>query len=62
MTQHFIAILLLAALCAGWVAVQFLARRMQTKNHFDDLDGSTCGSCNCGGTGGSCRRASGSAA
>lgn len=40
----------LSLLCAGWVALQFLARRQGTKNHFDHLKGG-CGSCNCGGGG-----------
>jgi len=48
---YIIGIFILVALCSGWVAVQFLARRMKTKNHFDDLDSSTCGSCTCGGIG-----------
>lgn len=47
--SYLIPILALAALCAGWVAVQFLARKMKTKNHFDNLDSSTCGNCTCGG-------------
>lgn len=46
----FIAIIGLALLCAGWVALQYLARKMKTKNHFDDLN-SSCGSCMCGGDG-----------
>ncbi|MCB0688955.1 MAG: hypothetical protein KDC53_20595 [Saprospiraceae bacterium] len=48
MLQYIIPVISLAALAAGWVAIQFLARKMQTKNHFDDLN-SSCGSCNCGG-------------
>jgi hypothetical protein len=52
--QSILPIIALAALCAGWVAVQLLAKKMKTKNHFDDLDGSTCGSCTCGGIGNKC--------
>ncbi len=48
---YIIGVFALAALCAGWVAVQFLAQRMKTKNHFDDLGSDTCGSCTCGGIG-----------
>jgi len=50
-----IAILGLSLLSAGWVALQYLARKMKTKNHFDDLNSSCGGGCNCGG-GGSCAR------
>jgi len=48
MLQHIIPILALAALCAGWVVVQIIARKMKTKNHFDHLN-SACGHCTCGG-------------
>jgi hypothetical protein len=48
MMQFIIPIMGLSALCAGWVLVQLLARKMKTKNHFDDLN-SSCGHCNCGG-------------
>ncbi|MDH5368119.1 MAG: hypothetical protein OEW67_14125 [Cyclobacteriaceae bacterium] len=44
----FIAIIGLTFLSAGWVALQYLARKMKTKNHFDDLN-SSCGNCMCGG-------------
>lgn len=50
---HLITILALGGLCAGWVGVQVLAKKMGTKNHFDDLK-EGCGSCKCGGSG-SCR-------
>jgi len=46
----FIAITGLSLLCAGWIALQFLARKMKTKNHFDNLN-SSCGNCTCGGEG-----------
>lgn len=51
--KYIIIILSLGLLSAGWVAVQFLARKMQTKNHFDHLN-SSCGHCTCGGVEGSC--------
>ncbi len=44
----------MAALSAGWIGVQFLARKMKTKNHFDDLNGPGCSSCTCGGEEGTC--------
>ncbi len=47
--QYIIGILALMGLCMGWIGVQFLARKMKTKNHFDDLNSETCGSCICGG-------------
>jgi hypothetical protein len=47
--QYIIGILSVVGLCVGWLGVQYLARNMKTKNHFDDLDSSSCGSCNCGG-------------
>ncbi len=47
--QYIIGILSVVGLSVGWLGVQYLARKMKTKNHFDDLDASTCGSCNCGG-------------
>jgi hypothetical protein len=55
LTVHIIAVLSAAFLCGGWVAVQVLARRMKTKNHFDDLD--SCGACSCGGVPGACVKA-----
>ena len=45
---YIIAILTLCALCAGWVLVQILAKKLKTKNHFDHLN-SACGHCTCGG-------------
>jgi hypothetical protein len=51
--KYLLIILGLGLLSAGWVAVQFLARRMKTKNHFDHLN-SACGHCTCGGLDGTC--------
>ena len=48
MITHLLAIFGMALLCAGWIGVQFLAKKMETKNHFDDLN-SSCGHCTCGG-------------
>ena len=48
MLRYIIIILLLGALCAGWVVVQIMAKKMKTKNHFDHLN-SACGQCTCGG-------------
>lgn len=45
---HLTAILALGLLCAGWIGLQFLARRAGTKNHFDHARGS-CSNCTCGG-------------
>lgn len=42
-----VPILALAVLCAGWVGVQLLARRLGTKNHFEH-GSSSCGQCGCG--------------
>lgn len=54
--SYIIPILALAGLAAGWVGVQLLARRMGTKNHFDNA--ASCGNnCSCMGDGGeACRR------
>ena len=43
----FLPVFSLALLCAGWVVVQLLARRMGTKNHIDNA-GTGCGQCGCG--------------
>ena len=51
--SHLLPILALALLAAGWVAIQFLAKKMGTKNHFDDL-GNGCGNCGCGS--GTCQK------
>lgn len=51
---HLIAIAGLAVLCAGWITVQYLARMVGTKNHFEHQHGS-CGNCSCGGNG-TCER------
>lgn len=42
-----IPVFALAVLCAAWVGVQLLARRMGTKNHFEHGSGG-CGQCGCG--------------
>ena len=47
--SHLLPVLALALLAAGWVAIQFLAKKMGTKNHFDNL-GEGCGNCGCGGS------------
>lgn len=52
MLSYLIPVLALAGLSAGWVAVQILAKRLGTKNHFDDA-GSCGNGCSCGG--GVCR-------
>lgn len=54
MLQYIIPILFVSFLTAGWVGVQLIARKMKTKNHFDDLNSSTCGQCTCGGSEESC--------
>ena len=41
---HIISVLALAFLTAGWLAVQILARRIGTKNHFENAN-SCCGLC-----------------
>ncbi len=41
---YVIAILSFAFLCAGWVAIQLLAKKLGTKNHFDNAK-SCCGLC-----------------
>jgi hypothetical protein len=55
MINYLIPILSLAALCAGWVLVQLLAKKMKTKNHFDHLN-SACGHCTCGGVEAACEK------
>lgn len=50
--QYIIPILFLTVLCAGWVVVQIIAKKMKTKNHFDNL--TSCGHCNCGGNEDNC--------
>ncbi|MCP4456552.1 MAG: hypothetical protein GY816_00760 [Cytophagales bacterium] len=54
MAQYIIPILFLVILTTGWVGVQLIAKKMKTKNHFDDLGGDGCMGCTCGGTGESC--------
>ena len=41
---HIISVLVLAFLTAGWLAVQLLARRIGTKNHFENAT-TCCGFC-----------------
>ncbi len=41
--QYIIPILVLTMLAMGWMGVQLLAKRMQTKNHIDQT--SCCGAC-----------------
>ncbi len=53
MLGYIIPILFVAFLCAGWVVVQIIAKKMKTKNHFDHLN-SSCGNCICGGVGEAC--------
>jgi len=53
MIQYIVPILLIGFLCAGWVVVQIIAKKMKTKNHFDHLN-SDCGHCTCGGVDGAC--------
>lgn len=50
--DYIIAVLVFTGLAAGWAALQFLARKVGTKNHMDNAGG--CGSCNCGGEEGAC--------
>jgi hypothetical protein len=42
--DHIIAILVLTALCGGFVLVQLLAQKMRTKNHIDKIT-NCCGDC-----------------
>jgi hypothetical protein len=51
--KYIIPIFSVAVLCAGWVLVQIVAKKMKTKNHFDHLN-SGCGGCICGGVGDNC--------
>jgi hypothetical protein len=44
--SHLLSIFALSALCAGWVAVQLLAKKLGTKNHIDNA-GDCCGGCSC---------------
>jgi len=46
--KYIIPILFVAALCAGWVIVQLLAKKMKTKNHMDNLGKGGCMTCTCG--------------
>ncbi len=51
--KYLIIILAVGVLCAGWVLVQILAKKLKTKNHFEHLN-SSCGGCTCGGEGYAC--------
>ncbi|MBE2246562.1 MAG: hypothetical protein IAE67_04845 [Candidatus Competibacteraceae bacterium] len=42
--QYLIPVFALAALAAGWMGVQLLAKKLKTKNHIDG--GGCCGACN----------------
>lgn len=42
--KYLVAILSLALLAAGWMAVQILAKRLNVKNHIDQTSG-CCGAC-----------------
>jgi len=48
--DYIIPIIAVGALCAGWVVVQLLARRLKTKNHITTL-ADNCTTCTCGGDG-----------
>ncbi|KAB2878995.1 hypothetical protein F9K33_11030 [bacterium] len=51
-TQYIIGILTASLLCAGWIVVQMVARKMKTKNLFDHRPTSCSefgSSCSCGG-------------
>ncbi len=52
--KYIIPILFVAALSAGWVVVQLIAKKMKTKNHMDDLGKGECMTCTCGGTDDAC--------
>jgi hypothetical protein len=54
MYQYILPILFLTLLCAGWVVVQIIAKKMKTKNHFDHLGKGECMTCTCGGADSSC--------
>jgi hypothetical protein len=44
LATYLIPILVLCALCAGWVGVQLLARKLGTKNHMEHGHAG-CGNC-----------------
>lgn len=50
-TQYIIGILGATCLASGWIGVQIIARKMKTKNHFDNMP-SSCSdlgrNCECG--------------
>jgi len=46
--KYLIPILFVAALSAGWVVVQLIAKKMKTKNHMDNLGKGGCMTCTCG--------------
>jgi hypothetical protein len=39
-TQYILGILATSILGAGWIGIQIIARKMKTKNHFDNLPAS----------------------
>jgi hypothetical protein len=44
--HYLLPILALTALCAGWMGVQLLAKRLGTKNHIDrKASDGCCGQC-----------------
>ncbi|HRW76568.1 MAG: hypothetical protein H6568_14085 [Lewinellaceae bacterium] len=47
--QYFLPVLALTAVCAGWIGVQLLARRMGTKHHLGERKAGSCGGCGCQG-------------
>lgn len=53
-TQYIIGIFVVTGLTTGWIGVQLLARKMGTKNHFDQPSASCSDfgkSCDCGSGG-----------
>ncbi len=54
MIKYILPILFIAALSAGWVIVQLIAKKMKTKNHIDNLGNGECMSCTCGGVDEAC--------
>ncbi|MEK6616408.1 MAG: hypothetical protein AABZ32_09895 [Bacteroidota bacterium] len=42
--EYILPVLAFALLVAGWVVVQLIAKKMGTKNHFDNAGG-CCGDC-----------------
>lgn len=42
-TEYLIPVLAFTLLCAGWIMVQMVAKKMRIKNHIDG--GGCCGAC-----------------